>query len=203
MIPQSYVRFDPALSLNMRLPGTIRRALPPLGADAPPEPAPVLRSIAHLAVRVMLDGLSREIVAYLSPIPRPILIYGPSDFAAACADSMDDHCERILELLGADPTSSLQSMINGTDLPAPPPRIPREVELWQAKSIMDSMGLIPQVEAAIAAMPDAASTVVTCAWSGNARLTRRGPTVAALAPALGLTAEQLDAMFVQAAALVV
>ena len=77
MIPQSYIRFSPPLSLNMRLPSSPRTRVAPIGGAAVQDPAPVLRSISQLAVRIMLDGLTRTITAYLSPIPRPIL-FGPS-----------------------------------------------------------------------------------------------------------------------------
>ncbi|MEI6656053.1 MAG: hypothetical protein WCP45_14915 [Verrucomicrobiota bacterium] len=203
MIPQSYIRFSPPLSLNMRLPSSPRPRVAPIGGTAVQYPAPVLRSISQLAVRIMLDGLTRTITAYLSPIPRPILIYGPDDFPAACADSMDDHCERVLQCLGTDPAATLQALINGGDPPAPPVRIPRQVELWQAKSIMAAMGILDQVEAAISSMPSPQRADVAFAWAGNARLSRHGPTVAALAPALGLSSAQVDAWFIAASAKVV
>lgn len=44
-------------------------------------------------------------------------------------------------------------------------------------------------------------TVVQVAWESGADIERHGATLVSLAPALGLTDEQVDTMFIQAAAL--
>ena len=62
-------------------------------------------------------------------------------------------------------------------------------------------GLLPAVEAALDAMPEPARTVAIAAWNGGADLARSGPTVLALSTTLGLTDDQVDDMFRQAAAL--
>jgi hypothetical protein len=63
------------------------------------------------------------------------------------------------------------------------------------------MGLLPSVEAAIAALPEPDRTVATLAWAGDAKLARRGKTVLGLSAALGLSPEQIDALFIAAEAL--
>ena len=186
--------------VTLTLPAFRSRIIPGVGA-APSQGVP--RTFTGFDTCFLINPVTRTIHAQMPPLPRALLIYGASDFSAACADTPEQHAARVLEILGNDPKSYLQAVIDGIDLPVVPARVPREIELWQAKSIMSAMGLISQVEAAIAAMPDPQRAVVQCAWSGNARLARRGPTVTALAPALGLTDEQLDAMFLQAAALIV
>lgn len=196
----SLARITLTSPVALALPANRLRVMPGYGpVPAHGEP----RTFTGFDACFTVNPVTRTIHAQMPPLPRALLIYGASDFYAACADTPEQHAARVLEILGDDPKSYLQAVIDGIDLPVVPARVPREIELWQAKSIMSAMGLISQVEAAIAAMPDPQRAVVQCAWSGNARLARRGPTVTALAPALGLTDEQLDAMFIQAAALIV
>jgi len=164
---------------------------------------PIMQEFDSFTLYVRAELVERTLRAYLPPIPAPLDLYGPDDFAAACADTMEDHAARVLELLGIDPAATLQALIDGSELPPPPQRVPREVALWQAKAVMAGMGITAAVEAAIAAMPDPQRSVAQCAWANNAKLSRRGPTVAALAPALGLSGPQIDALFIQASALIV
>lgn len=146
---------------------------------------------------------TRTIHAEIPPIPHAMLIYGPADFAAGAADTPEQHAARVLQLLGTDPETTLQALINGEPLAAPVARIPREVELWQAKAVMTAMGMISQVEAALHTLPEPQRAVVLSAWDGNARLARNGATVTTLAAALGLTPGQVDGMFVTAGALTI
>jgi len=184
--------------VTLTLPATRLRVMPGYG-PVPAQGDP--RTFAVFNACFTVNPSTRTIHAQLPPLPRALLIYGASDFSAACADTPEQHAERVLEILGTDPQSYLQAVIDGIELPVSPARVPREIELWQAKAVMFAMGLISQVEASIAAMPEPQRTVAQCAWSGNARLARRGPTVTALAPALGLTDAQLDSMFIQASEL--
>ena len=185
MIAQTYVRFPSPVTLDLRLP------LP--GTEHEPEP----QEFSELPLYLYLDAVARTIRAHLPPIPTPLPLYGPADFVAACPDTPEDHAARVLQILGSDPASALQALIGG-EVPAMPPRIPREIANWRAKAILASMGMIDQVEAAIASLPEPERTVITVAWQGDARLARNGPTVTALAPALGLSPEQVDAMFIAA-----
>jgi len=199
MITQTYVRFPAPIQLNLRT-GSPMRFRAGAGNNIA---VSVTREFAMLPLRITIDAPTRQIFAYLSPVPYAILIYGPDDFGQACADSMDDHAEWVLHVLGNDPAATLQALLDNETQPTLPTRVPREVELWQAKAVMSAQGMIEAVEAAIDAMPEPQRTDVGFAWAGNARLARRGPTVAALAPALGLTSDQVDAWFVAAAAKVV
>ena len=72
---------------------------------------------------------------------------------------------------------------------------------WRAKAVLALSGLLPMVEQAITSMEGDAGVVARYAWDGGADFARNGPTVLALAAALQLTDEQLDAMFTQAASL--
>lgn len=82
-----------------------------------------------------------------------------------------------------------------------PPVVPKEIANWRARAVLELAGLLPAVEAALAAMPGDEGVVVRHAWDAGAPLVRAGATVTAMAGTLNLTSEQVDAMFIQAAAL--
>ncbi len=89
---------------------------------------------------------------------------------------------------------------NGT-LSAPPPQVPRAIANWRAKAVIEMQGLTAKIITALAAMEGETGIAARAAWSGNADFARDGVTVTTLATALDLTPAQLDAMFIQAAAL--
>lgn len=62
---------------------------------------------------------------------------------------------------------------------------------FQARAVLIQMGLMPQVEAIIAQ----ADPIAKAAWEFATVFERSSPTLNSLAGALGLTDEQLDAMF--------
>lgn len=81
-------------------------------------------------------------------------------------------------------------------------RVPTVVTMRQARLALLQAGLLSQVEAAIAAIEDAAQRqAVQIEWEYAAEVDMTHPWVQALATALGLTAAQLDALFTQAAML--
>ncbi|TXH15601.1 MAG: hypothetical protein E6R03_06925 [Hyphomicrobiaceae bacterium] len=145
-----------------------------------------------------VNPVTRTIHAEMPPLPRPILIYGVDDFAAAAADTPEQHAERVLQIVGTDPCAYLQALIDGTELPTPPKRVPREIPNWRANAMLAKLGLLETVEQAISSIPEPQRTVVMLAWNGDAKLARNGPTVLSLAGTLGLTPEQLDAIFIEA-----
>ena len=87
-----------------------------------------------------------------------------------------------------------------TELPV---SVPASIKAWQAKAVLKMNGLFEAAEAAIAALPEPQKTVVESAWINQADFARTSETVTSLATALGITAEQMDAMFIQAEELVV
>lgn len=188
MIAQTYVRFPQPIVLDLRIPIE--------GEEHPPE----LAEFTELPLVLHLDAVARTIRAHLPPVPMSLEIYGPADFVAACPDEPEDHAARVLQCLGSDPAAALQALING-ELPAMPPRIPREIPNWRAKAVLATMGLTEQVNAIIAALPEPQRTVVTAAWTGDAKLARAGQTVLALGAALGMSSEQIDALFIAAEAI--
>lgn len=84
--------------------------------------------------------------------------------------------------------------------PAPPPSlIPSEVTMRQARDVLIDMDLIDQVEAAIDAIADPlAKRKARNAWEYSSAVQRGNGLLAQLAPALGLTSEQLDNLFLEA-----
>lgn len=101
------------------------------------------------------------------------------------------------------PTIGLES-VEEHEFPVAPPEpvvVPQEIANWRAKAVLSLAGILPSVEAALNALEDPAKTVALSAWNGGAEVHRNGPTVAAAIAMLGLTDAQVDAMFIQAAAL--
>ena len=195
LLPQVHVRLAAPVSLRLRVAPRPRPRV-----NTAPDPL-TTRTFETFPIHLQIDAQARTLRAYLPPLPGSILLYSAADFAAACPDTMDDHAARILQLLGNDPAATLQALIDGTNLPAPPPRVPREIANWRAKAVLTSMGMLPDVEVMLAALPEPQKTIVSTAWAGDARFARRGATVLSIAAALGLTDAQLDSMFIQAEAL--
>lgn len=155
-------------------------------------------TFSELHVWITITPLTQQIWAYIARVPQPLLLWGPEDFAAVVTDLPSQHAERVMQLLGSDVAASLQALINGEALPSPPARVPREIPNWRAKAMLAGMGLLDAVGSAINALPEPDRTVAALAWAGDAKLARHGKTVLALAPALGLTDAQVDALFIAA-----
>lgn len=82
-------------------------------------------------------------------------------------------------------------------LPAPPPpAVPSEVTMFQARAALLGAGLLTAVDSAITDMGDPAATL---AWEYATTVTRHGQLVAAVASIAGMTDEQLDDLFRNAA----
>lgn len=82
-------------------------------------------------------------------------------------------------------------------LPDPGPPIPSIVSPYQARAALADIGLLDDVEALMAnpATPKKAKL----AWTHAQEFRRDSPTVLAMSAQLGLTEEQLDALFIAAA----
>lgn len=79
----------------------------------------------------------------------------------------------------------------------PPPSVPPYVTRFQARAALHLGGLLPQVEA-LMSHPDT-PVLAKLAWADAQDFKRTSPTIASMAGALGLTDEQLDALFTTAA----
>lgn len=81
-------------------------------------------------------------------------------------------------------------------------RPPASVTMRQARLALLGAGLLDDVDAAIAAIPDAAQRrAAEIEWEYAQTVDRNSPFTQQLASGLGLTSEQLDALFTQAAEL--
>lgn len=84
--------------------------------------------------------------------------------------------------------------------PAPVPVVPQEIPNWRLRVVAGIHGLKPAITAALASLEEPARTIATEVWFNGNTIRRDSPLVAAIAAALGLTGDQLDAYFIQAAA---
>lgn len=80
--------------------------------------------------------------------------------------------------------------------------VPQVVTMRQAQTALLNAGLLDAVDAAIAAIEDPAERrQALIDWEKSQAVQRNWPLVARLAPALGLTEEQTDQLFITAATL--
>lgn len=82
-------------------------------------------------------------------------------------------------------------------VPVPPVRVPRVVSMRQAQLALLQAGLLPQIETAVAAAGPAA----VIEWNTATEVDRDWPLVQQIAVGLGLTAEQIDQLYLTASTL--
>ena len=82
------------------------------------------------------------------------------------------------------------------------PVVPQSVTRRQARQALLLAGLLDQVPAKLAAIPDATQRgMATIEWEDSLEFERHRPLVVSIGAALGLDSAQLDALFVTAAGL--
>ncbi len=109
-----------------------------------------------------------------------------------------------LFLVASETASIGDSYDNGvfTKPPPPPPVVPQEITMRQAREVLIRSDLIDNVTPLLEAIPDPLERAVAINyWERSNTVQRRNPFVLTLGPALGLTAAQIDALFIQGAAL--
>jgi hypothetical protein len=79
--------------------------------------------------------------------------------------------------------------------------VPSAVTMRQARLALHGAGKLAAVEAAINALSEPARTAARIEWDYSGEVQRHHGLVASLAPALGLSAAQVDALFIDAGAL--
>lgn len=82
-----------------------------------------------------------------------------------------------------------------------PPPVPAVVAMRQARLALLQVGLLTQVNTAVANMPGAQGDAARIEWEFSSTVERNRPLVQALGAALGLTDAQLDDLFRLAATL--
>jgi hypothetical protein len=86
--------------------------------------------------------------------------------------------------------------------PPEPAAVPNVVTRRQARQALLLAGKLGDVQPAIDAIPDPIQRgMVQIEWDDSQEFHRNRPTLISLATAIGVTSEQLDALFIQAAAL--
>lgn len=112
---------------------------------------------------------------------------------------------------GAEPPSGAVEVPNAPDhgsdiwknnawVPVTP--IPEAVAMWQARSVLIDAGLLDDVDAYIAAIPDPVlQKKAKAKWEYSNTVQRHDALLAGLASSLGLTEEQIDEMFIAASKL--
>lgn len=93
-----------------------------------------------------------------------------------------------------------QSRLDASTAAMTPP-VPTEVTMRQARLALLGAGLLSQVDAAIASLPEPDKSAALIEWEYAAVVQRNSGLVPAMGTALGMTEAQLDALFVTAATL--
>lgn len=88
-----------------------------------------------------------------------------------------------------------------TPAPPPPTPVPPAVSMRQARLALLGAGLLDDIDAAINGLPSPQKEAARIEWEYSQEVQRHNGFVSVLAPSLGLTPEQTDALFVQAAKL--
>lgn len=120
-------------------------------------------------------------------------IFRVSDGASIPADTNNTDYVAVLEWIEA----------GNTLVPANPPEvyIPKVVTMRQARLALLNAGLLDDVTVAINSLPEPNKTVATIEWEYSQEVFRDKELVQVLGQLLGLTAGQLDDLFIAAVAL--
>lgn len=130
-----------------------------------------------------------------------------NDVVVKC-HAYSNHPEQMAQLradLGADAAEheALIAEVEATYVePEPqPPQVPAAVTMRQARLALLGAGLLDDVDAAINAMTSPQREAAKIEWEYSQEVQRHNGFVSVLAPLLGLTEAQTDALFIGAAAL--
>lgn len=98
-----------------------------------------------------------------------------------------------------------QEWIDGGNTPEPasadPVQIPSSVTMRQARLALLAAGKLDDVEAAINALPEPPKTPALIEWNYSNEVLRHNGFVSQIAPLIGMTPADLDAIFIEAAKL--
>lgn len=81
------------------------------------------------------------------------------------------------------------------------PILPMEVPAWRIKALAKIQGLTPAIDSVLASLPEPQRTVATFAWNEGNVIARNSETTIAIGSAIGLTSQQMDDLFISAAAM--
>jgi hypothetical protein len=83
----------------------------------------------------------------------------------------------------------------------PPPPVPESVTPRQARLALHAIGKLSDVENALESLSEPEKTAAKIEWEYATAIERYSPLVLALTPALGLSEDDMDQLFIQAATL--
>ena len=86
------------------------------------------------------------------------------------------------------------------EVPVEPPVVPEAITMRQARLALLAADLLDSVDAAISSLPSPQREAARIEWEYATEVRRDSPTMALIGAALGLTEEQIDALFIDAAA---
>ena len=112
---------------------------------------------------------------------------------------LDDY-DQAVQLAEGEPVAPGHTY-DGSVFAAPAPRVPAAVTMRQARLALLGANLLSSVDTAIDALPEPTKSAARIEWEYSNELQRGNALVAALTPALGLTSEQVDALFIAASTL--
>ena len=101
-------------------------------------------------------------------------------------------------------TGSIGWLWDGETLTPPPPEppvVPSAVTMRQARLALLGAGLLDDIDAAINSLPSPQKEAARIEWEYSQEVQRHNGFVSVLAPMLGLTEAQTDALFIAAAGL--
>jgi len=81
-------------------------------------------------------------------------------------------------------------------VPLPPPQVPDQIQMWQARAILFRNGLLGQVEQAVKA---ATNPEIEIAWEYAPNVVRQSAFVSAMAAAINLDNATIDNLFIEGA----
>ena len=119
------------------------------------------------------------------------------------ADSLAADWDAVLVFADDNPVSPGWTVSGQTvSKPADPaPVVPSSVTMRQARLALLGAGKLAAVQEAIDALPEPTKTAAQIEWEYSNEVQRHNGLVAALGPALNLTSDQIDALFIEAAKL--
>jgi hypothetical protein len=99
--------------------------------------------------------------------------------------------EKMLGILEGGAVAYMWSVV-----PLPPPQVPVEIQMWQARAILFRSGLLGQVEQAVKA---ATNPEIEIAWEYAPSVVRQSAFVLAMAMAINLDNATIDNLFIEGA----
>lgn len=109
--------------------------------------------------------------------------------------------QAMADAIGLEPYWEGDVLCVGEPTPEPTPPVPPSVTARQARLVLLGAGLLSTVEGALASMSGMQGEAARIEWEYALAIERDSQLIQALAPALGLTDEQVDDLFRAAQAL--